>query len=135
MNPDLMTLKVLLPFQVFLERQNVLRIVAESRQGSYGLLPHRLDCVLPLSPGILIYETEEEGEVYVATDEGVLVKDGMEVLVSVRNALGNAEPGKLYEAVKKQFLHLSDEERAMRQMLAKMESVVDRQLEEMFHHG
>jgi F-type H+-transporting ATPase subunit epsilon len=38
-----------------------------------------------LSPGILIYETEAEGEVYVAVDEGVLVKTGLDVLVSVRN--------------------------------------------------
>ena len=69
---------------------------------------------------------------YVATDAGVLVKAGMEVLVSVRNAVGNAEPGKLYEAVKKDFLHLSDEEREMRQMLAKMETAVVLQMEDAF---
>ena len=52
------------------------RIVAETREGSFGLLPHRLDCVAALAPGILIYETEAEGEVFVAVDEGVLVKTG-----------------------------------------------------------
>ena len=40
-----MTLKVLLPFQVFLEKPDVSRIVAEGRNGSFGLLPNRLDCV------------------------------------------------------------------------------------------
>jgi F-type H+-transporting ATPase subunit epsilon len=63
----------------------VSRIVAETREGSFGLLPHRLDCVAALAPGILIYETEAEGEVYLAVDEGVLVKTGLDVLVSVRN--------------------------------------------------
>ena len=84
MPPTLMNLKVLLPFQIFAEKTGVSRIVAETREGSFGLLPHRLDCVAALAPGILIYETEAEGEVYVAVDEGVLVKTGPDVLVSVR---------------------------------------------------
>ncbi len=49
----LMHLKVLLPFQVFAENTGVSRIVAETREGSFGLLPHRLDCVAALVPGIL----------------------------------------------------------------------------------
>ena len=36
-------LKVLLPFQVFLETQGVKSIVACTLQGSSGILPHRLD--------------------------------------------------------------------------------------------
>jgi F-type H+-transporting ATPase subunit epsilon len=32
--------------------------------------------VAALAPGILIYETEADGEVFVAVDEGVLVKTG-----------------------------------------------------------
>src|SRR5210317_2134186 len=72
----LMNLRVLLPFQVFADKSGVSRIVAETRAGSLGLLPRRLDCVAALAPGILTYETEAEGEVYVAVDEGVLVKTG-----------------------------------------------------------
>ena len=60
------------------------RIVAESAGGSFGLLPRRLDCVAALVPGILVYETPARGEVFVAVDEGVLVKSGRNVLVSVR---------------------------------------------------
>ena len=69
-----MNLKILLPFQIFAEKTGVSRIVAETREGSFGLLPHRLDCVAALAPGILIYETTSDGEVFVAVDEGVLVK-------------------------------------------------------------
>ena len=61
MNSTLMNLKILLPFQIFAEKKGVSRIVAETREGSFGLLPHRLDCVAALEPGILIYETEAEG--------------------------------------------------------------------------
>ena len=99
-----MNLKVLLPFQIFAEKTGVSRIVAETREGSFGLLPHRLDCVAALAPGILIYETEAEGEVYVAVDEGVLVKTGSDVLVSVRNAIGGTDLGQLREAVEREFL-------------------------------
>ena len=53
-----MNLKVLLPFQIFAEKTGVSRIVAETREGSFGLLPHRLDCVAALAPGILTYETD-----------------------------------------------------------------------------
>jgi len=56
-----MNLKILLPYKVFAERSGVSRIVARSSEGSFGLLPHRLDCVAALVPGILVYETEAEG--------------------------------------------------------------------------
>jgi len=52
MQQTLMHLKVLLPFQIFAEKTDVSRIVAETREGSFGLLPHRLDCVAALAPGI-----------------------------------------------------------------------------------
>ena len=45
MPPILMNLKILLPFQVFADKTAVSRVVAESHDGSFGLLPHRLVCV------------------------------------------------------------------------------------------
>ena len=128
-----MNLKVLLPFQVFAEKTGVTRIVAETREGSFGLLPHRLDCVAALAPGILIYEDEAEGEVYVAVDEGVLIKTGPDVLVSVRNAIAGRDLRRLSEAVEGEFLNLDDRERTVRSVLAKMESSFMRRLAE-FHH-
>ena len=117
-----MKLKILLPFQVFLEKTGVLRIVAETRDGSFGLLPHRLDCVAALVPGILTFEAEDDGESYVAVDEGVLVKKGGEVLVSVRNAIAGDDLGLLRETVDHEFLNLNEQEQSVRQALAKMES-------------
>jgi F-type H+-transporting ATPase subunit epsilon len=130
----LMNLKVLLPFQIFAEKTGVSRIVAESRAGSFGLLPHRLDCVAALAPGILIYETKTEGEAYVAVDEGVLVKTGSDVLVSVRNAIAGTDLGQLREAVQREFLHLDEREKNVRSVLAKMEGDLMRRMAS-FHNA
>ena len=131
--PALMNLKILLPFQVFAEKTGVSRIVAETREGSFGLLPHRLDCVAALAPGILTYQNEGEDEVYVAVDEGVLVKTGLDVLVSVRDAIAGTDLGRLHEAVDREFVHLNEREQSVRSVMARMESDFIRRLAE-FHH-
>jgi F-type H+-transporting ATPase subunit epsilon len=128
-----MNLKVLLPFQVFAEKTGVSRLVAETCEGSFGLLPRRLDCVAALGPGILVYETQAEGEVYVAVDEGVLVKTGLNVLVSVRNAIGGTDLGELHDSVEREFLNLDEREQNVRSVMAKMESGLLRRLVG-FHH-
>jgi F-type H+-transporting ATPase subunit epsilon len=117
-----MNLKILLPFKIFAEKTGVSRIVAETREGLFGLLPHRLDCVAALTPGILIYEAETEGEVYVAVDVGVLVKAGPDVLVSVRRAMGGTDLGRLRAAVEQEFLTLDEYEQSVRTVMAKLET-------------
>lgn len=117
-----MNLKILLPFEVFAEKAGVLRIVAETRAGSFGLLPHRLDCVAALVPGILVYETEAAGEAYVAVDEGVLVKTGADVLVSVRRAIAGAQLGELRASVEREFLTLDEQQQSVRSVMARLET-------------
>src|SRR5580704_17255866 len=117
-----MNLEVLLPFQVFANKTEVSRIVAQTKNGSFGVLPHRLDCVAALAPGILIYETESEGEVVLAVDQGVLVKIGQDVLVSVRRALGGTDRTQLHVAVEKQFLAVDEQEQSVRSVIAKLET-------------
>ena len=133
MAASLITLKVLLPFQVFAEKTDVTRVVAETRAGSFGLLPHRLDCAAALVPGILTFETVAEGEVYLAVDEGILVKAGREVLVSVR-AIAGTDLSNLREAVEQQFMNLDEQEQKVRLALAKLESGFIRQFAA-FQHG
>jgi len=128
MEAVLMHLKILLPFRIFAEKGGISRLVAETCRGSVGFLPRRRDCVAPLVPGILLFEKEGEGESYVAVDEGILVKKGPEVLVSVRNAIGGDDLGLLREAVYREFRNLDEQEQSVRQVLAKMESVFIRRL-------
>lgn len=133
MSQSLMSLKVLLPFQVYAEAADVSRIVAETRDGSLGLLPHRLDCVAALVPGILLYQTEAGGEVLVAVDEGVLVKTGLQVLVSVRQAIGGVDLGRLREAVEREFKTQEEFEKSMLVVMTKLETGVLRRFANLKH--
>lgn len=128
-----MKLKILLPFKVFAEKSDVSRIVAETLAGSFGLLPQRLDCVAALTPGILIYETASDGEVFVAVDDGVLVKTGPDVLVSVRRAISGTDLRQLREAVTQEFLTLDEREQSVRSVMAKLETGFLRRLSTFQH--
>ncbi len=122
MPASLMQLEILLPFKVFANRVGVSRIVAETADGSFGLLPHRLDCVAALPPGLLMYESETQGESWVAIDEGVLVKAGSRVSVSVRRALAGTDLAMLRHAIEKEFLVRDDQEQSVRQVMARLEA-------------
>ena len=128
-----MQLKVLLPSGIFFESDNVERIVAETRSGSFGILPHRRDCVAALAPGILTYQEANDSPAYLAVDEGALAKVGMKVLISVRRAIRGTDLGQLHDEVKRQFLTLNNEERQVRDALHKLESTFAGKLAEFAH--
>ncbi len=117
-----MTLKVLLPFEIFADETDVSSIVVETPQGSFGLLPQRLDCVAALVPGILSFEAEGQGEVFLAVDEGVLVKTGPAVVVSVRRALRGTDLSRLRDTVEQEFLTLDAQEEEMRTAMDRLET-------------
>lgn len=133
MQPALMTLKILLPFRIFADQNAVTRIVAETHEGAFGILPQRLDCVAALEPGILIYQREGKEEMYVALDEGVLVKTGPNVLVSVRNAIAGTDLHQLREAVEREFLTLDEHEQSLRSVMGKLESSFVRRFADFRH--
>jgi F-type H+-transporting ATPase subunit epsilon len=116
-----MNLKILLPYKIFADIQDVSSVVVETSAGSYGLLPQRLDCVAALVPGILTYKIKNDKEIYVAVDEGVMVKAGEDVLVSVRNAFGGTDLGKLGELVKSEFSNQNEIEFEVKSVIAKLE--------------
>ncbi|MEO6076054.1 MAG: F0F1 ATP synthase subunit epsilon [Dokdonella sp.] len=128
-----MKLEVLLPWRVFIEPIEVLSIVAETDEGSFGLLPHRLDCVAALVPGILTYETETDGEVFLAVDEGLLIKTGAQVQVSVRRALAGTNLESLRQKVQQDFLVRDDDEQRLRSVMAGLESGFMRHLAKFEH--
>ncbi len=117
-----MHLKVLLPFRVFADETGVSRIVAETREGSFGLLQHRRDCIAALVPGILTFESEGGGEVFVAVDDGVLTKIGDEVFVAVRRASRGTDLARLRDAVRRDYLTLDALELGARAATQKLES-------------
>jgi F-type H+-transporting ATPase subunit epsilon len=117
-----MWLKILIPSRIFVHKIEVLRIVAESTNGSFGILGQRRDCVASLVPGILTYETDQHKEVFIAVDTGLLVKNGDEVLVSVRRAVGPGSLSELRALVNSEFLSLDEQEHDLQMVLNKLES-------------
>src|SRR5690625_2907510 len=115
-----MHLKILLPYEIFADVKGVKKIVVETTAGSHGILPRRVDAAA-LQAGILLYETDE-GEKYVAINEGILIKTGQEVLVSVRNAIGDAPLGELKKMVREEMLALDELEVDARTVMAKLET-------------
>jgi F-type H+-transporting ATPase subunit epsilon len=69
-----------------------------------------------------MYEAKDSGTVYVGLDQGVLVKTGDQVTVSVRRAIGGSDLEQLKDAVARDFLKLDEQERNVRTAVAKMES-------------
>lgn len=118
----MMHLKILLPFQVFLDSGNVISLVAETYEGAFGILPHRRDCVAAIAPGILTFKTAVSEEHFVAVDQGVLVKTGTDILVSVRRAVKGVDLETLRGAVEKEFLALDEQAQQVRVVMAKLES-------------
>lgn len=123
-----MHIKILLPSGIFTEMENVFGIIAETTSGMFGILPGRLDCTAVLVPGIFTCKSEV-GTQYFALDEGMLVKTGNAVLVSVHNAVGGVGLGALRNAVESQFLALDENEKSMRDVLAKLESSLVRTMQ------
>ena len=129
----MMTLKIILPFQQLLESPEVSRIVAETKLGSFGLWPQRLDCVALLVAGIITYETAQGGEQHVAADAGILIKTGANVSVSVRHAVTGGDLGELRKMVEETFLKIDEQEKKTRSMLARMESEIIHQSGKLHH--
>jgi F-type H+-transporting ATPase subunit epsilon len=117
----MMHLKLLLPTEILLQ-ETVTKITAEGGNGSFCLLPQHVDLVTNLVPGILSFERETEEEVFLAVDEGILLKRGAEVLVSVRNAVCGESLETLQKTVKQQFRTLDEREELARNVLSRLET-------------
>lgn len=116
-----MRLEVLTPTQVLVDAPAV-KVVAESPDGLFCLLPRHVDFVTALVPGILYYTVEGGEERLVALDEGALVKCGPEVLVSTVHAVAGDDLEALQALVSETFLELDDDERRARGALARLEA-------------
>lgn len=125
-----MRLEVITPSHVCLDRQ-VVRIVAEAPDGHFGMLPHHGDFVTDLVPGILVYETEEGEERFVALNSGTLVKCGADVRVAVRGAVEGDDLDWLRNRVETEFRKVDEDEREARAALARLEASMVRRFRDL----
>lgn len=124
-----MRLVIALPNRIEVDAP-VVKVGAEGTHGTFTLLPHHLDYVVLLEPGILVYvaEDEVEDERYVAVDGGVLTKVGDEVLVSTRAAVAGDRLEELERTVVRSFRLLDERERSTRAAMARIESHLLREI-------
>ncbi len=117
-----MKLRIFLPTRILLEADAV-SVTATALNGSFGLRPNHIDFVTVLTPGLLSYlPTENDEEQFVAVDRGVLIKQGQEVRVSVRNAVSDAPLTELVEMVEERFAELDEQERQVKTAVARLEA-------------
>lgn len=124
-----MNLKIVLPSKVLVDTE-VDEVVAEGGEGSFGLLPRHVDYTSVLRQGILSYVDVRNGNWSVAVDEGILVKQGDNVTVAVRNASRSRDLKKLRRLLEEEMRSLDDREKKSRSVLAMLEGGIVKQLHE-----
>ncbi len=129
-----MRFKILLPYEVFVHK-DVDKVRAEAVNGGFCLLPRHIDFVAALVPGLLSIQKAGGTEEFFATDDGILVKKGDEVLVSTRNAVSIPDLGQLKGIVEEQFKTLDDREKKARTAAARLEADIVRRFMEINRHG
>jgi len=116
-----MNLTILLPEETLMDRK-VSKIVAEAPNGFFCLLPRHVDFATAIVPGILSFTTQDGEEVFLAVDEGVLVKQSTAVLVSTLNAAMGEALGRLEETVAQNFQKRDEQEEKALQAMRKIEA-------------
>lgn len=129
-----MRLKVLLPEKILVD-ETTGKITAEAQNGFFTLLPRHIDFVAALAPGLLAFDNDAGETVFLAVDEGVLIKRGAEVLVSTRRAVRGERLGELRKIVEEEFRNLDDREKLARSAMAKIEAGFVRRFLEVQGHG
>jgi len=107
------------------------KVVAESQRGSFCLLPRHADVATLIVPGLLIYRTEEDDEVIVAVDQGVLVKAGDTVRVACQRGTVAGDLGDAEATVRERFRVQSEREKRARSALLRLEADILRRLGEL----
>ncbi|MEA3241042.1 MAG: F0F1 ATP synthase subunit epsilon [Pseudomonadota bacterium] len=130
----MMKLKIVLPSRVLIDEEAG-KIVAEAQNGSFCLRPRHIDFVTALVPGLLFFVNHDDREIFLAVDEGVLVKCGRQVLVSSRRAVQGTDLGTLTRLVQDEFLTLDDREKMVRSAISKIEADFIRSFLEIQKHG
>lgn len=117
----MMQLQILLPTDVLVDTP-VAKVVAEAENGSFCLLPRHVNFVTSLAPGILTYTDSENEDHFVGVANGVLVKTGSDVLVSVEYGVEGSNLGELRDNVRNYFETVDERERQAVSAVARLEA-------------
>ncbi len=116
-----LNLKILLPAEVLLDEE-IVQVTAEAENGFFTLLPHHIDFVTALVPGIFFYLTPDGEEHFLALDEGILIKQGDKVYVSAVRAVAGDDLEHLEDLVVNELRILGENEKKARTVMARLEA-------------
>lgn len=114
-----MRLKVYSPVGVILETP-VTQVDFESIDGFYTLLPRHMDMVSALKPSILSYKTNGN-QLYIACNQGVLVKKGEDVSVSTKLAIMGTDLKQLQKTIEVDFKEMEQQRKEANLTMARLE--------------
>jgi F-type H+-transporting ATPase subunit epsilon len=126
----MMHLTVQVPSEIFID-EPVQKIIAEAQNGFFCLEPRHIDFVAALVPGLITYLAEDGTERLLASDEGILVKYGKQVLISTFSAVLGQELETLQEKVSSYLIDMTEEERLARSAAARLEAGIVRRFIDM----
>lgn len=117
----MMRLTVVLPDRVLLSA-DVARVRADAPNGQFCLRPRHVDLATALVAGVLELTDEDGTERYVGHGEGLLVKAGDEVLVTVRQGAVGDALGTLRAQVEASYARTDEREQLARAATARLEA-------------
>ena len=117
----MMHFQILLPTRVLID-QMASKVIAEAENGAFCLKPGHVDMVTSLAPGIVTWLGSEDSEQYAGVAEGVLVKSGLDVLVSAQFGVQGNDLTQLRSAVQDYFEDVDERERQALSAVARLES-------------
>lgn len=123
-------LKVQIPGAILID-EPVQKIIAEAHNGFFCLEPRHIDFVAALVPGLVTYFAEDGAERILASDEGILVKCGREVLISTFSAVPGKDLETLRQTVTSYFSSQTAEEQLARAAAARLEAGIVRRFIDM----
>lgn len=122
-----MRLLVSVPTGVVLD-ETTSRVSGVSDRGSFTLLPRHADGAMLIQPGLMSYGAVDEDEVFLAVDEGVLVKVGEDVRVACSRVVVAGDLENARTALAEHLSRQNEHETRARAALMSLEAEVLRRL-------
>lgn len=115
-----MQLTVLTPLGVVLQTK-ALKVTMETLSGYHTLLPKHVDFISALGPNIMQYYDENNNPKYVACHNGIVVKKGATVTVSVQDAILGDKLDELESTLAKVYKENEEQRKELNTAIARLE--------------
>ncbi len=115
-----MRVRLVVPGKTYLD-EDMDKVTAPGKEGSFQILPRHIDVVSSLQAGILIL-TKDKKDRYFGINQGVLVKEHDLIHISCFQVVEGTSLANLQETISENFKTLNDKEKRLKQILTKLEA-------------